>query len=104
MKIDITIQNVFEGIGSHAAGRIDDAGLEALEANACPGAGACGGQFTANTMAMSGEILGISPIELSGVPATSPDKLAATREGRPHSDGRSARQPQALADHHAQIS
>jgi dihydroxy-acid dehydratase len=78
--IDITIQNVFEGIGSHAAGRIDDAGLEALEANACPGAGACGGQFTANTMAMSGEILGISPIQLSGVPATSADKHAATRE------------------------
>ena len=78
--IDITIQNVFEGIGSHAAGRIDDAALEALEANACPGAGACGGQFTANTMAMSGEILGISPIYLSGVPATSKDKLAATRE------------------------
>jgi dihydroxy-acid dehydratase len=78
--IDITIQNVFEGIGSHAAGRIDDAGLEALEAAACPGAGACGGQFTANTMAMSGEILGISPIYLSGVPATSKDKYAATRE------------------------
>jgi dihydroxy-acid dehydratase len=78
--VDITIQNVFEGIGSHAAGRIDDAGLEALEANACPGAGACGGQFTANTMAMSAEILGISPIQLSGVPATSKDKHAATRE------------------------
>jgi dihydroxy-acid dehydratase len=78
--VDITIQNVFEGIGSHAAGRIDDAGLEALEAAACPGAGACGGQFTANTMAMSGEILGISPIELSGVPATSSEKLAATRK------------------------
>jgi dihydroxy-acid dehydratase len=78
--VDITIQDVFEGIGSHAAGRIDDAGLEALEANACPGAGACGGQFTANTMAMSGEILGISPIKLSGVPATSPDKLEACRE------------------------
>jgi dihydroxy-acid dehydratase len=77
---DITIQDVFEGIGSHAAGRIDDAGLEALEANACPGAGACGGQFTANTMAMSGEILGISPIQLSGVPATSKDKLEACRE------------------------
>jgi dihydroxy-acid dehydratase len=79
-KIDITIQNVFEGIGSFAAGRIDAAGLEALEANACPGAGACGGQFTANTMAMSGEILGISPIELSGVPATDPNKLEATRK------------------------
>jgi dihydroxy-acid dehydratase len=77
---DITIQDVFEGIGSHAAGRIDDAGLEVLEAHACPGAGACGGQFTANTMAMSGEILGISPIQLSGVPATSPDKLEATRK------------------------
>ena len=78
--VDITIQNVFEGIGSHAAGRIDDAGLEALEAAACPGAGACGGQFTANTMAMSGEILGISPIYLSGVPAISTDKHRATRE------------------------
>jgi dihydroxy-acid dehydratase len=78
--IDITIQNVFEGIGSHAAGKIDDDALEALEAAACPGAGACGGQFTANTMAMSGEILGISPIQLSGVPATSPEKRAATIE------------------------
>jgi dihydroxy-acid dehydratase len=78
-KVDISIQNVFEGIGSYAAGRIDAAGLEALEANACPGAGACGGQFTANTMAMSAEILGISPIELSGVPATAPNKAEATR-------------------------
>jgi dihydroxy-acid dehydratase len=78
--VDITIQNVFEGIGAHAAGRIDDAALEALEANACPGAGACGGQFTANTMAMSGEMLGISPMQLSGVPATAIDKHAATRE------------------------
>ncbi len=78
-KIDISIQDVFEGIGAYAAGRIDEAQLEALEANACPGAGACGGQFTANTMAMSGEILGISPIELSGVPATAPGKLDATR-------------------------
>jgi dihydroxy-acid dehydratase len=78
--VDITIQNVFEGIGSYAAGKIDDAGLEALEANACPGAGACGGQFTANTMAMSGEILGISPIQLSGVPATWKEKHAATKE------------------------
>ena len=78
-KIDISIQNVFEGIGSYAAGRIDAAGLEVLEANACPGAGACGGQFTANTMAMSAEILGISPIELSGVPATAPNKAEATR-------------------------
>jgi dihydroxy-acid dehydratase len=78
--MDITIQDVFEGIGSHARGRIDDAGLEALEANACPGAGACGGQFTANTMAMSAEIMGISPIQLSGVPATAKNKHEATRD------------------------
>jgi dihydroxy-acid dehydratase len=77
--IDITIQNVFEGIGAHARGQIDDAALEVLEASACPGAGACGGQFTANTMAMACEFLGISPIYLSGVPATSPDKHAASR-------------------------
>ena len=50
-------------MGAHAAGKINDAQLEALEAAACPGPGACGGQFTANTMAMAGEFLGISPIE-----------------------------------------
>jgi dihydroxy-acid dehydratase len=77
---DITILNVFEAIGSHASGAIDDAGLEAVEAAACPGAGACGGQFTANTMAMAAEILGISPIQLSGVPATSPAKYEASRK------------------------
>jgi dihydroxy-acid dehydratase len=76
---DITIQNVFEGIGAHARGAIDDAALEVLEASACPGAGACGGQFTANTMAMACEFLGISPIQLSGVAALSPDKHAASR-------------------------
>ena len=63
-----------------AAGKLDDAGLEAVEANACPGAGACGGQFTANTMAMACEFLGISPIGISGVPAFLPEKLAASRE------------------------
>jgi dihydroxy-acid dehydratase len=77
--IDITIQNVFEGIGAHARGQIDDAALEVLEASACPGAGACGGQFTANTMAMACEFLGISPIHLSGVAALSADKHAASR-------------------------
>jgi dihydroxy-acid dehydratase len=78
-QIDITIQNVFEGIGAHARGQIDDAALEVLEAAACPGAGACGGQYTANTMAMACEFLGISPIYLSGVAALSPDKHAASR-------------------------
>jgi dihydroxy-acid dehydratase len=77
---DLTVQDVFEAVGSHAAGKLDDAGLEAVEANACPGAGACGGQFTANTMAMACEFLGISPIGLSGVPAFLPDKLAASCE------------------------
>jgi dihydroxy-acid dehydratase len=77
---EITILQVFEGMGAHAAGKIDDAQLELLEATACPGAGACGGQFTANTMAMAGEFLGISPIQITGVPATSPEKHEASRE------------------------
>ena len=77
---DITILNVFEAIGSHAAGKINDDQLEAVEAAACPGPGACGGQFTANTMAMAGEFLGISPMEITGVPAMSPQKASASRE------------------------
>lgn len=79
-EIDITILQVFEGMGAHAAGKINDDQLEALEAAACPGAGACGGQFTANTMAMAGEFLGISPINITGVPATDPHKAEASRE------------------------
>jgi dihydroxy-acid dehydratase len=79
-EIDITIQQVFEAIGAHAAGKIDDTQLEEVEASACPGPGACGGQFTANTMAMAGEFLGISPIQLTGVPAMSKEKHAASRE------------------------
>jgi dihydroxy-acid dehydratase len=78
--IDITIQQVFEAIGAHAAGKITDAQLEEAEATACPGPGACGGQFTANTMAMAGEFLGISPIQLTGVPAMSAEKHHASRE------------------------
>jgi dihydroxy-acid dehydratase len=77
---DITILNVFEGMGSHAAGKITDQQLEDLEAAACPGPGACGGQFTANTMAMAGEFLGISPFNLTGVPAMSAEKSHASRE------------------------
>jgi dihydroxy-acid dehydratase len=79
-EIDITIQQVYEAIGSHASGRMTDAQLDLVEATACPGPGACGGQFTANTMAMAGEFLGISPIEITGVPAMSADKHAASRE------------------------
>ncbi len=77
---EITILQVFEGMGAHAAGKINDAELEALEASACPGPGACGGQFTANTMAMAGEFLGISPMHLTGVPAMSPEKHEASRQ------------------------
>ena len=77
---EITILQVFEGMGSHAAGKITDDELEALEAAACPGPGACGGQFTANTMAMAGEFLGISPMEITGVPAMSPEKARASCE------------------------
>src|SRR6202142_1845743 len=78
-EIDITIQQVVEAIGAHAAGKISDAQLEEVEATACPGPGACGGQFTANTMAMAGEFLGISPIQLTGVPAMSAEKHEASR-------------------------
>ena len=66
---DVTIQEVFEAVGAYAAGRITEAELEELEEVASPGAGACGGQFTANTMAMAFEVLGISPLGLSMVPA-----------------------------------
>jgi dihydroxy-acid dehydratase len=66
----VTIQEVFEAVGAHAAGKITDQELTALEDVASPGAGACGGQFTANTMAMAFEVLGISPAGFSMVPAT----------------------------------
>ncbi|TMB58671.1 MAG: dihydroxy-acid dehydratase, partial [Chloroflexi bacterium] len=72
---DVTIGDVFEAVGKHAVGAMDDAALRELEAVACPGAGACGGQFTANTMATAFEALGISPAGSSGVPAT--DKARA---------------------------
>jgi dihydroxy-acid dehydratase len=66
---DVTIQEVFEAVGAHAAGDMSDADLAELEAVASPGAGACGGQFTANTMALAFETLGISPMGSSMVPA-----------------------------------
>ena len=66
---DVTIQDVFEAVGAHAAGRMSDAEFLAVENGACPGAGACGGQFTANTMATVCEFLGISPMGSASVPA-----------------------------------
>jgi len=71
---DVTIQDVFEGVGSVSAGKMTEAELLELEASACPGAGACGGQFTANTMAMAFEFLGISPLNGNSVPAVDPQK------------------------------
>ncbi len=74
---DITLQEVFEAVGAHSAGRIDDAELAAVEAAACPGAGACGGQFTANTMSTAMEFLGLSPAGANDIPALHQDKAAA---------------------------
>ena len=71
---DLTIGDVFEAIGRHAAGTIDDAELRAIEYAACPGAGACGGQFTANTMATAFEFLGLSPVGSASPGATDPRK------------------------------
>jgi len=71
---DVTIGDVFEAVGKHAVGGMTDAELHELESVACPGAGACGGQFTANTMATAFEALGISPAGSSGVPATDADR------------------------------
>ncbi|CAN5332466.1 dihydroxy-acid dehydratase [soil metagenome] len=66
---DVTIQEVFEAVGAHAAGRMSDEDLKEMEDNACPNAGACGGQFTANTMAMVLEFLGLSPMGSTSPPA-----------------------------------
>ena len=80
---DVTIQDVFEVVGAHAAGRVGPEEVHALESVACPGAGACGGQFTANTMSMAMELLGISPAGLNGIPARHPEKFeAAAAAGR----------------------
>jgi dihydroxy-acid dehydratase len=76
---DVTIQDVFEAIGAHAAGKMTDEELAELESVASPGAGACGGQFTANTMAMAYEMLGISPIGDSLMPAQEPTKPQIAR-------------------------
>ena len=71
---DVTILDVFEAVGAHAAGKITAEQLRSLEAVACPGPGACGGQYTANTMAMAIEMLGMSIIDSASVPAMDPKK------------------------------
>jgi dihydroxy-acid dehydratase len=77
---EVTIQQVFEAVGAHAAGKISEQELHDLEEVASPGAGACAGQFTANTMAMAFEVLGISPAGSSMVPAEDGRKLEVARE------------------------
>jgi dihydroxy-acid dehydratase len=71
---DVTIQDVFEAVGANAAGKMTDADLLALENVACPGAGACGGQYTANTMSTVMELIGLSPMGFNGIPAMDPRK------------------------------
>jgi dihydroxy-acid dehydratase len=71
---EVSVQEVFEAIGAHGAGTIDDAQLKMVESAVCPGAGACGGQFTANTMAMALSVMGLSPMGANDVPAVDPSK------------------------------
>jgi dihydroxy-acid dehydratase len=80
---DLTIQDVFEAVGAYSSGRMNAEQFKAVEDTACPGAGACGGQFTANTMSTVMEFLGISPMGSNGIPATVPEKEeAALNAGR----------------------
>ncbi len=76
----VSIQDVFEAVGSHARGKITTEDLIELERRACPGAGACGGQFTANTMSIAFEFLGISPMGFNGVPALDPKKHQVAKD------------------------
>ena len=77
---DLTIVDVFEAIGAHAAGKIDDQELYDIECHAIPGPGACGGQFTANTMSLALETLGLSPMGYNSIPAIMPQKKEATKQ------------------------
>jgi dihydroxy-acid dehydratase len=79
-KRDATIVTIFEAIGAYRAGKIKAEELYEIESVSCPGAGACGGQYTANTMSMTLEILGLSPSGLNGIPAEHPDKDDAARK------------------------
>jgi dihydroxy-acid dehydratase len=76
----LTVQDVFEAVGAHSAGKIDDAELLAIENAACPGAGACGGQFTANTMATILEFIGLCPFGMASVPQPAHEKYQVAYE------------------------
>src|SRR5256885_15812045 len=79
---NITIQDVFEAVGAHSSGKLADSELKEIEDRACPGAGACGGQFTANTMAMVCEFLGIAAMGSGGWPAMHPSKKGQAQANR----------------------
>ena len=76
----VTVQDVFEAVGANAAGTLSDEEFRQLEADACPGAGACGGQFTANTMAIASEFLGIAALGSGSVPANDPAKAVVAHQ------------------------
>ena len=77
---NVSIQEVFEAVGAHARGTMSDTELHDLESHACPGAGSCGGQFTANTMSIAFEFLGISPMGFNGVPALDAEKESVSAQ------------------------
>lgn len=77
---NVSIQEVFEAVGAHARGTMSDVELHDLESHACPGAGSCGGQFTANTMSIAFEFLGISPMGFNGVPALDAEKESVSAQ------------------------
>jgi dihydroxy-acid dehydratase len=77
---DVTIQEVFEGVGKFSANKMSEADFKELEDKACPNSGACGGQFTANTMSTVFEIMGMSPMGMNGIPAMDPKKDEACFE------------------------
>ena len=97
---DVTILEVFEAVGAHAAGKIDDDELRALEEAASPGVGACGGQFTANTMAMAFEVLGLSPMGSAMVPAVVRGEEPRRDRGRRADHGRARARPAPARHHH----
>lgn len=81
---EVSIQDVFEAVGARAAGRMSEEEFYELECSACPGAGACGGQFTANTMATAFEAMGLAALGSGGVPATAPEKAEVARRAGRH--------------------
>jgi dihydroxy-acid dehydratase len=101
---DLTIQDIYEALGAYNAGRISAEEFKDVEDHACPGRGACGGQFTANTMATACQMLGISAMGWNDIPAEHPSKAeAALACGRPRRRARAERDHAALARHAGEL-